>query len=234
MLHVDQIFSLESFAHAILWNKNGFAWEALFSLAKYLESFSHKIQIKIPKDVYLENKELVSIGKGTTIDPGVLIQGPCIIGENCTIRHGAFLRPYVILGDGCSIGHGTEVKHSVFFDEAVAAHFCYVGDSILGRKVNLGAGVKCSNFRFDAAEILIHHEGKKIETGLKKFGSIIGDRVHVGCNSVLNPGTLIGKESVIYPLLNVGGTIASHSLVKQTRDWSVESTAEKILEKLLK
>ncbi len=234
MLHGRDLFSLESFAHSILWKKNGFAWDALRSLISYLDVFPHKIEIDIPENVYLENKESISIGKGTTIGPGVLIQGPCIIGKHCKIQHGAFLRPHVILGDHCLVGHGTEVKHSIFLDEAVAAHLCYVGDSILGKKVNLGAGVKCSNFRLDAKEIMIHHEEKKIETRLRKLGAIVGDLVHVGCNTVLNPGTVIGKESLIYPLLNIGGVIAANSKVKSTRDWTVESAAEKLLEKLLK
>jgi NDP-sugar pyrophosphorylase family protein len=233
MLHTRDLFYLSDFPHASLWNEKDCSWEALFHLVQYLDRFRHRIEIKVSSQVYLENKAFISIGKGTEIDPGVLIQGPCIIGENCKIRHSALLRPYVILGNGCSIGHGTEVKHSIFLNEAIASHLCYVGDSILGKNVNLGAGVKCSNFRFDGKKISFHDEGKKIETGLRKLGAILGDRVHVGCNSVLNPGTLVGKETIIYPLLNVGGLIGSKSIVKTQKNWNVEATGEKILEKLL-
>lgn len=216
-----------------LWQGTAFAWEALHRLAHYLLSIQHKIEIEVPSNVFLEKKELISIGKGTTIDPGVLIQGPCIIGENCTIRHGAFLRPFVILGSNCSVGHGTEIKHSIFLNHATASHLCYVGDSILGQKVNLGAGVKCANLRFDHQEVVVSWNGQKVATRLKKMGAILGDGANVGCNCVLNPGTLLGKECMIHPLLNVGGTIAPKGVVKAERNWQASTPPESILGNLL-
>lgn len=230
---VDHFFSLHGFAHASLWNGKERVWDALFYLDPYLKSFSHKIEISIPEGVFLENKESISIGKGTTIDPGVLIQGPCVIGKNCRIRHGAFLRGSVILGDDCVVGHGSELKNAILLNGSCAAHLCYVGDSILGSNVNLSAGVKCANLRLDAKEVSIVFEGKKIKTGLKKLGAILGSDVKVGCNCVLNPGTLIGKKSAVYPLLNIGGCIPAFSEVKAKIGWVVEPKMEKVLQHLI-
>jgi NDP-sugar pyrophosphorylase family protein len=233
MFAPESFFSLESFLHRGLWKRDNPAWSALDNLNNYLEAISHRIEIEIPEGVYLENAERISIGAGATIEPGVLIQGPCIIGKHCTIRHGAYVRSGTILGEGCSVGHASEVKRSILLDGAQAAHLCYVGDSILGRAVNLGAGVKCANLRLDRKEVSISQEGGKVRTGLKKLGAIIGDGAQIGCNCVLNPGTLIGKETVSHPLLNLGGFIPARSRVAKARDWTVEPAAEKILERLL-
>ena len=230
MFTPETFFSLESFAHQSLWKTGDPVWSALHSLNEYLKVATHQIEVEIPQGVYLENGDRISIGNGTLLDPGVYIQGPCIIGKNCTIRHGANLRGGVILGDGCVIGHGTEVKQSILLDGAHATHLCYVGDSILGAGVNLGAGVKCANLRLDRKEILI----SKVKTGLKKLGAIIGDGAQIGCNCVLNPGTLVGKEVVSHPLLNLGGYIPARSQVARGRDWNVAPSAGKILERLLK
>lgn len=197
-----------------LWQKNGFLWDPLIFLYPFLTMFSHKIEIPIPDDVYLKNPEKISIGEGTKVDSSVLIEGPCIIGKNCTIRHGAFLRAGTVLRDGCMVGHATEIKHSLLMEGAVASHFCYVGDSILGPNVNLGAGVKCANLRFDQQPVFVLYQDKKIHTNLTKLGAILGEGVQIGCNSVLNPGTFIGKKSIVYPLLNVGGFIPPMKSVK--------------------
>jgi NDP-sugar pyrophosphorylase family protein len=139
----------------------------------------------------------------------------------------------VILGDGCVIGHGSELKNAILLDGAHAAHLCYVGDSVVGPKANLGAGVKCSNLRLDSREISVICDGQKIKTGLKKLGAILGEGVQVGCNCVLNPGTLIGKKSEIYPLLNVGGWVPPYSRVKSALNWVIEPKVEKILKKMM-
>lgn len=165
------------------------------SLALYLASLPlGKVETTIPEGVFLINPESIFIGKGTRVEPGAYIQGPCWIGENCIIRHGAYIRGNCIAEDGVVIGHATEVKNAYFFSGAHAAHFAYVGDSILGHHVNLGAGVKLANVRFDKKEISIHWEGKKYQTGLRKWGAILGDRCQIGCNAVANPGTLIGPD----------------------------------------
>ena len=227
MLSAVDFFSLQQYAHSSLWNQTTHVWEALLSLDAFFLSQCFKIEIKIPQNVFLENPHTISIGAGTIIEPGVLIQGPCIIGKGCHIRHSAFLRGSVVLGDHCVVGHGSEIKKSIFLNNAVAAHLCYVGDSILGSGVNLGAGVKCSNVRLDNRKVLI----QKIDTGMRKLGAILGDGVQVGCNCVLNPGTVIGKKSLVHPLLNVGGYIPPQSVVKQERSWTAHP--ENILAKLL-
>lgn len=204
----DFFFDLSKFTHAALWKEGELAFSPLNRLKEYILSLDlGKIEIELSPSVYIKNRELVSIGKGTVIDPGVLIEGPCVIGENCTIRHGAFLREFTLLGNGCSIGHCTEIKHSILLDGAAATHFVYVGDSILGNQVNLGAGVKCANLRLDRALVAVGPLGNKIQTGLKKFGALVGDRAQIGCNSVMNPGTLIGKGVACHPLSNLKGMV---------------------------
>lgn len=195
---LEDFFSLEEFAHKVLWEEGEKIWSPLLVMDRYLSQYTAKIEIKVPKHAYLDLPNLISIGKGTVIEPGVYIQGPCIIGKNCILRHGAYLRGGVILGDCCVVGHATEVKHSIFLNYAAAAHFTYVGDSILGNSVNLGAGVKCANLRLDRRPVM---------PGLAKLGAILGDRAQVGCNAVLNPGTFVGKEAIIYPLQLVKGMI---------------------------
>ena len=204
MFETESFFSKNSFDN--LWTPSAFVWTPLLELAKIVkERNSCKIEIEIPEGVFLQNPEQISIGKDTVIEPNVLIQGPCIIGRNCTIRHGAYIRGPFICGDYCHIGHAAEVKHSLFLDYAAATHFSYVGDSILGRDVNLGAGVKCANLRLDRKEIFIHHQNEKIPTGLKKFGAIVGDRSQIGCNCVLNPGTLVYPGHLSLPLTTLKG-----------------------------
>ena len=216
-------FSLQRFAHRALWNEGDPVWGALLNLKKYLSEFKeYRIEVEIPAGVHLERADLISIGRGTVLEPGVFIQGPCIIGKECIIRHGAYLRDSVICGDHCAIGHSAELKHSILLDFAQATHFVYVGDSILGNRANLGAGVKCANLRLDRKEVTVLFEGKKIKTGLKKMGAIVGDLCQIGCNSVLNPGTLIGPETICPGLVSLSGTIPAKSQIKQDPSWRVE------------
>lgn len=191
-------------------------WDCLVHLKTILSKMElGKIEIKIPPTVFLENKETISIGKGTLIEPGAFIKGPCVIGKNCVIRHGAYIRGGVLTGDDCVIGHATEVKHSILFHGVKAAHFAYIGDSVLGSNVNLGAGVKCANYRLDKENIIIKNKDQKIRTDLKKLGCILGDNVQVGCNTVLSPGTLIGKNSQCYPSIHICGVFEKESKIKK-------------------
>jgi len=137
----------------------------------------------------------LSIGEGVLVESGAFIKGPVIIGDKSEIRQGAYLRGHCLVGARCVIGHVTEVKHAIFLDDAKAGHFAYVGDSILGNGVNLGAGTKLANLRFKGGEVLVD----KISTGLSKFGAILGDKVQTGCNAVTHPGTVIGKRSLVLP-----------------------------------
>ncbi len=214
-LAAQEFFSLDSFAHKALFCEGKDVFDALRNLNKYLtSSVLGVIEVDVLEGVYLVNPEQISIGAGTVIEPGVLIQGPCIIGKNCHIRQGAYIRGDVITGDRCVIGHDTEVKHSIFLDDAMAAHFNYVGDSIIGNGVNLGAGVKCANLRLDHENVVVFIDGKRIETGLKKLGAVVGDGAQIGCNCVTDPGTLLGKNSICYPCLNVHGYVPKNGKVK--------------------
>jgi len=160
----------------------------------------------IGKDVY--------IGKGTSVEHGAYIEGPTIIGENCTIRHGAYIRGHVIMGDNSIAGHASEIIRSLLLPGAKAPHFNYVGDSLLGHGINLGAGTILSNLKNVKGNVVINYEGKKYETGLKKFGAILGDRCQTGCNSVLNPGTIIGPDSIVYPTTSVRGVFPEKTIIK--------------------
>lgn len=223
LISVDQLFSIEGFPHVALFKESRFPWEALTKLRAYLDSLKlGEIEVDIPLGVYLINPSLISIGAGTKIEPGVYIQGPCSIGKNCVVRHGAYIRENVIVGNSCVIGHDTEVKHSIFLNESSAAHFNYVGDSIVGRKVNLGAGVKCANLRLDHEPIYVQIEGERINTQLSKLGAIIGDGAQVGCNCVINPGTVLGKNSFCFPCLNIQGFIPEGAKVKPAMKAIVE------------
>lgn len=208
-------FNYAGFAHAILFHEDSFPWLALELLESYLKAQPLGIHGGvISPSAYLLYPEHISIGEGTIIEPGAYIQGPCILGKHCVVRHGAYIRGNVLAGDRCVIGHDTEIKHSIMLDGAHAAHFAYVGDSILGNGVNLGAGTKCANFKLDQTTINLHIDDKRIATQMRKLGAVIGDGSQIGCNTVLNPGTLVGQEVRCYPCLNIGGFIPSRSVVK--------------------
>lgn len=214
-LSPEYFFDLSQFAFADIFKDCTYVWEALSRIKTYLKKLPlGKIEVEIPEGSYLIHPELISIGKGTLVDPGVYIKGPCFIGENCSVRQGAYIRGDFISGNGCVIGHDTEVRNVLMLDKVQAAHFAYLGDTILGNRVNLGAGTKCANLKLDHKNIAVHFEEQLIETGLKKFGAIIGDDCQLGCNSVTNPGTLFGKQVLCYPCLNVGGLVASKQLIR--------------------
>lgn len=212
-------FDLTDYEHARLIMDCKMPWDALSNIHGYLTLHQlGRIEIEPSKGSYLINPEQISIGKGTVVEPGAYIKGPCIIGKNCTVRHGAYIRGDFICGNDCIIGHDTEVKNAIFLDGVHAAHFAYVGDSILGNKVNLGAGTKCANLKLDTSKIVIRIHGERIETGLRKFGAIIGDGSQTGCNSVLNPGTLLGKNVCCYPCTNFGGYVEANHVVKPSHN----------------
>jgi len=208
-------FDLSSFKHAELFDGLKQVWEVLNKISPFLQTQTlGNIEVEIPAGVHIINPEWVSIGRGTILEPGAYIKGPCLIGDNCTIRHGAYIRGDFICGNKCVIGHATEIKNTLMLNEAHAAHFAYLGDSVLGNKVNLGAGTKCANLKFDNSNIVIVVQNQKINTGMRKFGAIIGDYTQIGCNAVTNPGTLLGKKVLCYPCFSFGGFIPSGSRVK--------------------
>jgi NDP-sugar pyrophosphorylase family protein len=211
----ERFFLLDTFEHRALFDSGTPVWEALRQLIPYLDKTKlGKIEVEIPSTAYLVNLSQISIAKGCVIEPGAYIQGPVILGPRTVVRHGAYIRGYVVTGEECIIGHTTEVKHSIFLNRVSAAHFNYVGDSILGSDVNLGAGAKLANFRLDHAPVTFMHQGKKVTTGLKKFGAVIGDQTQIGCNAVINPGTLVGPKSFCYPCMNIKGVLPPQTIYR--------------------
>lgn len=214
----EVFFDLSHFEHKELFTGVRWVWQALEHLKGYLATLPlGKIEHVETSYAYLVHPELISIGEGTIIEAGAYIRGPCVIGKNCHIRHGAYIRGDVLIGNNCVVGHTTELKHCILLNHARAAHFAFVGDSILGNDVNLGAGTKCANLRLDDQPVQVRHAGELLSTNMRKFGSILGDSVQLGCNVVVNPGTLIGKKSKCFPSLNIGGCIPSDSLIKPAK-----------------
>ncbi|MGK5594536.1 MAG: UDP-N-acetylglucosamine diphosphorylase [Parachlamydiaceae bacterium] len=217
----QNLFDLSSYQYVELFSDCQYLWDAIKNIKPYLKNYPlGRIDALVSPGAHLLHEESISIGKGTIVEPGAFIQGPCIIGDNCQIRKGAYIRGNVIIGNHCVVG--SELKNVILMNGANAAHFNYVGDSILGNHVNLGAGAKCANLRLDRREIAIWHEGHQFSTGLKKFGAILGDFTQIGCNSVLLPGTVTGQRTFIYPCLSIGGIIPSGSLVKTSSSLKIQ------------
>ncbi|MEM8727472.1 MAG: UDP-N-acetylglucosamine diphosphorylase [Chlamydiota bacterium] len=196
MLKPENFFELKAFSHKQVFITDLPVWESLKNLKGYLDSLTlGNIACSIPSTVTLVNIERISIGKGSVVESGAYIEGPCVIGQDCQIRHGSYLRGYVLTGDGCVIGHSTEVKHAIFLNDSKAPHFNYVADSVLGSRVNIGAGLICANFRLDQKEVVVKVEGQTYRTGITKFGTVVGDDSRLGCNTVINPGVLLRKRT---------------------------------------
>ena len=166
------------------------------------------------KEDYTEIKRGVFAAKDANIAPLAHIEAPAIIGVGAEIRHGAFIRGNAVIGNGAVIGNSTEIKNAIIFDDVQLPHYNYVGDSILGYHAHLGAGVIISNLRLDKGMVKIHKNGKKFNTGLRKVGALVGDFAEIGCNSVLCPGTVIGKNARIFPLSLVSGTVKEGAIIK--------------------
>ena len=200
----------ESIARDIFTDRE-FPWEVLPHIGEFILTLG----AGLPADEYEQKGENIWIARSATIAPTASINGPCIIGKNAEIRQCAFIRGNAIVGENCVVGNSTELKNVILFDGVQVPHYNYVGDSILGYKAHMGAGSITSNVRSDKALVKVHAEDGDIETGLKKFGAMIGDCVEVGCGSVLNPGTVIGKNSSVYPLSSVRTAVDADSIYKQ-------------------
>jgi NDP-sugar pyrophosphorylase family protein len=226
--YLSEFFDLAETSLEELFANCQFPWEVLAKLPMFLEKASlGKILCPIPEGVTLVNPEKISIGKGTVVEPGAFIQGPCLIGDHCQIRHGAYIRGGVVTGDHVVIGHGTEIKSSILLNRASCAHFNYVGDSLLGNGVNLGAGVVLANLRLDHQAVRIVDGEEKIPTELKKLGAILGDGVQIGCNSVTNPGTILGKGVFCPPCQSIGGVVPSHAKLRSTHKLMVQDHVDR-------
>jgi UDP-N-acetylglucosamine diphosphorylase / glucose-1-phosphate thymidylyltransferase / UDP-N-acetylgalactosamine diphosphorylase / glucosamine-1-phosphate N-acetyltransferase / galactosamine-1-phosphate N-acetyltransferase len=219
MFKTEDFLDLRDFEHSALFDGTEYVWDALKQLEAYVcDHVRAEVRCEVPATTVIQGD--VFIGEGALIEPGGFIMGPTIIGKRCHIRQGAYIRGNVIVGDGAIVGHCTEVKRSILLPEAGAPHFNYVGDSILGRNCNLGAGSILSNFKLTGEEITIEVEGRTWRTGLQKFGGVVGDGTQVGCNAVLNPGTLLGPHSLVYPGVSLRGYLPTGTVVKlrQTRE----------------
>lgn len=207
-MNASAYFDLSIALFGDLFVESRYVWDVLPKIAPYIHSLFTKgsFSPNYPNTVF--------IGKGTVIEEGAFIKGPAIIGENCFIGHTAYVREHCLLGNGVRIGHGAEVKNSVIFPRSVVAHLNYVGDSIIGSRVNVAGGAKLANFRFDGGNIKVPVGGERIDTGLVKFGAVIGDDCQIGANAVLNPGTILGKHCVVYPLVSVRGVHEEGSVIK--------------------
>lgn len=213
MFKPADLFDLSQTSHAAIFDGCNVAWEALAKIKAYLEANVRPALHNRCEGVAFIGKQ-VYIGEGTVVEDGVMIKGPALIGRNCQIRHNAYLREDVIVGDNCVIGNSTELKNAILFNHAVAPHFNYVGDSILGHQTHLGAGVVLSNFKSFPGNITVELDGQPFDTGLRKFGALVGDGAEIGCNAVLNPGSIIGRGAMIYPGVNWRGILPANMIAK--------------------
>ncbi len=214
------LFTLSETEHGRLFAGLEFSWDALKRLKDYLNlNLRPGLNNKCEGRAYI-GKE-VYIGEGTVVEDGAMIKGPAWIGKNCEIRHGAYIRENVIIGDDCVIGNCCELKNSILFNEAAVPHFNYVGDSILGHRSHLGAGVKISNIKLTKGNIFLDKDGLPFDTGLRKFGALVGDGAEVGCNAVLNPGSVLGRGSMVYPNVSWRGVLPAHMIAKNTSPHNV-------------
>jgi UDP-N-acetylglucosamine diphosphorylase / glucose-1-phosphate thymidylyltransferase / UDP-N-acetylgalactosamine diphosphorylase / glucosamine-1-phosphate N-acetyltransferase / galactosamine-1-phosphate N-acetyltransferase len=208
-ISIDELLNIEELDARAIFEGVKYPWEALTRIRNFIFEYAKSLPNNFERI-----EEFVWVGKGTNIEKSVLIKGPAIIGYNCEIRHSAYIRDNVVIGNDVVVGNSTEIKNSILFNKAQVPHYNYVGDSILGYKAHLGAGAITSNLKSDGTLIKIKYGTDIIETGLRKFGAIVGDLSEVGCNSVLNPGTIIGKNSIVYPLSSVRGYIPEKSILK--------------------
>jgi UDP-N-acetylglucosamine diphosphorylase / glucose-1-phosphate thymidylyltransferase / UDP-N-acetylgalactosamine diphosphorylase / glucosamine-1-phosphate N-acetyltransferase / galactosamine-1-phosphate N-acetyltransferase len=213
MFKPTDFFDLSQTEHAGLFEGCDYAWDALKKLKEYLKTHLHPgLNNRCEGEAYIG--EQVYIGEGTVVEDGAMIKGPAIIGRNCQIRHNAYVREDVIIGNNCVVGNSCEFKHSILFNNSQVPHFSYVGDSILGYHAHLGAGVKVSNIKLNRDNVTVEIDGTPFDTGLRKFGALIGDHTDIGCNAVLNPGSVIGRGAVIYPNTNWRGILPANMIAK--------------------
>lgn len=219
-LKVERLFDLDRTIAKDIFCGHTYPWEVL----PKIKAFIIELGKTLSEDKFYEYKENVWIARSCKLYPNIYIDGPCIIDEDTEIRPGAFIRGSVIVGKNCVIGNSTELKNCIIFDSVQVPHFNYVGDSILGYKSHIGAGGVTSNVKSDKSLVVLNINGETIETGFKKFGAMVGDYVEVGCNSVLNPGTIVGRNSNIYPTSCVRGFVPENSIYKATRGISKKNT----------
>lgn len=210
MYQITELFDLSRSVAGEYLSGFTYPWEALGGLKAFIRELGKTLN----KAEYREIAPEIWMHNSAKIAPSACLNAPCIIGANTEIRHCAFIRGSVLVGENCVVGNSTEIKNAILFDNVQVPHYNYVGDSILGYKAHMGAGSITSNVKSDKTPVCVRCDSERMETGLKKVGAMLGDFVEVGCNSVLNPGTVIGRNSIVYPLSCVRGTVKENSIYK--------------------
>lgn len=214
MIKTADLYNLSHSKAAALLEKTNYPWEILSQIGDYISELGKAL----PQEEYDHPANDVWIAKDAVVYASAYIEGPCIIGHKTTVRPGAFVRGNALVGDDCVIGNSTELKNVILFDGVQVPHYNYVGDSVLGYKAHMGAGAVTSNVKSDKTPVIIKNGDERVETGRKKVGAMIGDYAEIGCNSVLNPGTVVGRNSNIYPLSSVRGVVPADSIYKGKND----------------
>ena len=207
---ISSLYTLSETIAAPLLEQYEYPWEALAGIKNFIVELGNSL----PKDRFAQRGENVWVAKSAAVAPTACLNGPCIVDEEAEVRHCAFVRGSAIIGKGAVVGNSTELKNVILFNKVQVPHYNYVGDSILGYRAHMGAGSITSNVKSDKTLVVVKGGQDRIATGLKKFGAMLGDCVEVGCNSVLNPGTVIGKNTNIYPLSCVRGYVPADSIYK--------------------
>ena len=213
-LKCKTLFNLDETIAKDIFNDVTFPWEVLPKIKDFIIELGKTLSL----EEYSHPQEDIWIAKSATVAANASINGPCIIGKKTEVRPGAFIRGNAIVGEYCVVGNSTELKNVILFNNVQVPHYNYVGDSILGYKSHMGAGSITSNVKSDKKLVEVHLDDTKIETHMKKIGAILGDYVEVGCGSILNPGTIVGRHSNIYPLSSVRGYVAGHSIYKNKNE----------------
>lgn len=211
---ICNLYHLEETIAAQLFQGCTYPWEVLPKIGEFICQLGATLDM----DKFEERGEHIWIAKSAKVAPTASINGPVIVDEEAEIRHCAFIRGNAIVGKGVVVGNSTELKNVVLFNKVQVPHYNYVGDSVLGYKAHMGAGSITSNVKSDKTLVVVKNEEEQLETGLKKFGAMLGDEVEVGCNSVLNPGTVIGSHTNVYPLSMVRGVIAADAIYKNRNE----------------
>ena len=213
-LKTYELFDLTKTIAAPLFERYEYPWQVLPEISDFIKALISAL----PDDIYEKREGNICIARSAKIAPTAFIGENVIICEDAEVRHCAFIRTNAIVGRAATVGNSTELKNAILFDGAQAPHFNYVGDSVYGYKAHTGAGVITTNLKSDKTLVSILVNGERVQSGLKKFGAILGDHVEVGCNSVLNPGTVIGKNSSVYPLSSVRGFVPAGSIFKNKNE----------------
>ena len=209
-MKISELYDLNHTAAKDYLSEFTYPWEALTGIKAFIEELGKRLD----DTEYYELKPGVWVHKSATVAPTASLNAPCIIGKNTEVRQCAFIRGSALVGEGCVVGNSTELKNVILFDGVQVPHYNYVGDSILGYKSHMGAGAVTSNVKSDKTLVVVKEKGAEFPTGLKKFGAMLGDYAEIGCNSVLNPGTVVGRNTNVYPLSCVRGVIPANSIYK--------------------